>query len=80
MIAHEPRLSTLRNSAKQLVERVHKLLDPLLDQLFRDLIQRDAVLLESGEDRAGAPQVLRNCVGRCLTMISESVRTSPAAQ
>ncbi len=47
-----------RDGAKQLVERVRELLHALLDQLVRDLLQRDAVLLQLGEHRAGAIYVL----------------------
>src|ERR1700680_879737 len=43
-----------RDGSEEFVERVGKLLNALLDQLLCDVIQRDAVSLQLGKDRASA--------------------------
>ena len=72
-IAFEQRAAPPRDGAEQLVERVGELLHALVDQLFRDLLQRDAVLLQLGEYRAGARNVLLDGVGRRLAVVAECV-------
>ena len=46
---------------------------PSVDQFLRDLLQRDAVLLQLGEHRAGARHVLLDGVGRCLAVVAERI-------
>ena len=73
VITLKQRTAALRNGAEQLVERVRELLHAVRNQFLRDLLQRDAVLLQLSEHRARARYVLLYGVGRHLTVVAERV-------
>ena len=62
-----------RDGAEQLVERIRELLHALLDQFFRDLLQRDAVLSSSASIARAPRYVLLDGIGRHLTVIAECI-------
>ena len=58
MIVTQQRAAALRDSAEQLIERVRELLHALCNQLFRDLLERNAMTFQLGDYRAGPLDVL----------------------
>src|SRR5689334_5286300 len=73
VIAPEQRVAATREDAEQLVERIGKLLHSIHNQLCRDLIQRDTMLLQCSQHRASVRHLLFYAVGLCLAMIPKRI-------